>query len=65
MPALFLLTDVTQAVAIASRVFAFYFLLQALIAGMLAWRKQAGVRLPGSWLLASPWPPPSIFGISI
>jgi hypothetical protein len=39
--ALFLLADVTQAVALASRVFAFYFLLQALIAGMLARRKQA------------------------
>mgnify|MGYP000119678028 CR=1 FL=1 len=34
--ALFLLTDVTQAVALASRVFAFYFLLQALIAGFRA-----------------------------
>jgi hypothetical protein len=33
-----LLTDVTSAVAIASRVFAFYFLLQAFIAGRLAWR---------------------------
>jgi len=33
-----LLTEVTSAVALASRVFAAYFLLQALIAGRLAWR---------------------------
>jgi hypothetical protein len=33
-----LLTDVTSAVALASRVFAIYFLLQAFIAGRLAWR---------------------------
>ncbi len=33
-----LLTDVTSAVALASRVFAAYFLLQAFIAGRLAWR---------------------------
>jgi hypothetical protein len=32
------LTDVTEVVAIASRVFAAYYLLQALIAGRLAWR---------------------------
>jgi len=32
------LTDVTAVVAIASRVFAAYYLLQALIAGQLAWR---------------------------
>lgn len=33
-----LLTDVTSAVALASRVFALYYLLQAYIAGRLAWR---------------------------
>jgi hypothetical protein len=33
-----LLTDVTSAVALASRVFAVYYLLQAYIAGRLAWR---------------------------
>lgn len=33
-----LLTDVTSAVALASRVFAAYYLLQAFIAGRLAWR---------------------------
>ena len=33
-----LLTDVVSAVALASRVFAAYFLLQAFIAGRLAWR---------------------------
>jgi hypothetical protein len=32
------LTDVTAVVALASRVFAAYYLLQALIAGQLAWR---------------------------
>jgi hypothetical protein len=32
------LTDVTAVVAIASRVFAAYYLLQASIAGQLAWR---------------------------
>ena len=37
-----LLTDVTSAVALASRVFAAYFMLQAFIAGRLAWRA-------GSW----------------
>jgi hypothetical protein len=33
-----LLTDVASVVALASRIFAVYFLLQALIAGQLAWR---------------------------
>lgn len=36
--AVVLLTDVTAAVALASRVFAAYYLLQALIAERLAWR---------------------------
>ena len=36
-----LLTDVTSAVALASRVFAFYFMLQAFIAGRLAWRAKS------------------------
>ncbi|MGI9557250.1 MAG: hypothetical protein ACR2N5_04835 [Solirubrobacterales bacterium] len=40
-----LLTDITSAVAIASRVFAAYFLVQALIAGQLAWRTRSW-----SWL---------------
>ncbi len=35
-----LLTDVVSAVALASRVFAAYFLLQSFIAGRLAWRAQ-------------------------
>jgi hypothetical protein len=35
-----LLTDVSSAVALASRVFAAYYLLQALIAGRLAWRAE-------------------------
>ena len=35
-----LLTDVNSAVALASRVFAVYFLSQALIAGRLAWRAE-------------------------
>lgn len=43
--ALVLLTDVTQAVAIASRVFAAYFLLQAVIAGVLAYRAKAWWRI--------------------
>lgn len=35
-----LLTDVASVVALASRVFAAYYLLQALIAGRLAWRAE-------------------------
>jgi hypothetical protein len=35
------LTDVTSAVALASRVFATYFLLQAFMAGQLAWRARS------------------------
>ena len=63
--ALFLLTDVTQAVALASRVFAFYFLLQALIAGMLAWRKQAWGAVAGFVAVGLAMATISIFGISI
>jgi hypothetical protein len=36
-----MLTDVTSAVALASRVFAAYYLLQAFIAGRLAWRSRS------------------------
>ena len=36
-----LLTDVTSVVALASRIFAVYFLSQALIAGQLAWRARS------------------------
>ena len=63
--ALFLLADVTQAVALASRVFAFYFLLQALIAGMLAWRKQAWGAVAGFTAIGLAMATISIFGISI
>jgi hypothetical protein len=56
-------TDVAQAVALASRVFAFCFLLQALIAGMLAWRKQAGVL--GLTAIGLAIATISVFGISI
>ena len=38
--AILLLTDINQAVAMASRVFAAYFVLQAVIAGLLARRAQ-------------------------
>jgi hypothetical protein len=38
---IFIMADIAQAVSLASRVFAAYFLLQALIAGVLAWRKRS------------------------
>ncbi len=63
--ALFLLTDVTQAVALASRVFALYFLLQALIAGMLAWRKKSWGVVAGFTAIGLAMATISIFGISI
>ena len=63
--ALFLLTDVTQAVALASRVVAFYFLLQALIAGILAWRKQSWGAVTGFAAIGLAMATISIFGISI
>ena len=63
--ALFLLTDVTQAVALASRVFAFYFLLQALIAGMLAWRKKSWGAVAGFTAIGLAMATISMFGISI
>ena len=63
--ALFLLTDVTQAVALASRVFAFYFLLQALIAGILASRKRAWGAVAGFAAIGIAMATISVFGISI
>ena len=38
---IFIMADIAQAVSLASRVFAIYFLLQAAIAGILAWRKHS------------------------
>jgi len=58
-------TDVTQAVALASRVLAFYFLLQALIAGMLAWRKQAWGAVAGFTAVGLAMATISMFGNSI
>jgi hypothetical protein len=46
-------------------VFAFYFLLQALIAGMLAWRKQAWSAVAGFTAVGLAMATISIFGISI
>lgn len=63
--ALFLLTDVTEAVALASRVFAFYFLLQVLIAGMLAWRKKSWGAVAGFVAIGLAMATITIFGISI
>jgi MFS-type transporter involved in bile tolerance (Atg22 family) len=38
---IFIMADIAQAVSLASRVFAIYYLLQAAIAGILAWRRQS------------------------
>jgi hypothetical protein len=62
---LFILADVTQAVALASRVFAAYFLIQALIAGLLARRVQSWGAVAGFTGVGLAMATIMIFGIAI
>jgi hypothetical protein len=63
--AVFLLVDITEAVALASRVFAAYFVLQAVIAWILARRAQNWAALAGFTAIALAMGTITIFGISI
>jgi hypothetical protein len=63
--AVFLLTDITQVVALASRVFALYFLLQAVLAAVLARRSGNALAVAGFALLAVSMATITIFGISV
>jgi hypothetical protein len=58
------LTDVTAVVALASRVFAAYYLLQALIAGRLAWRSRSWGRVVFFTAIASAMAVIAVFGIA-
>jgi hypothetical protein len=63
--AIFLLVDITEAVALASRVFAAYFVLQAVIAWILARRVQNWPAVAGFTAIALAMGTITIFGISI
>jgi hypothetical protein len=63
--AVFLLVDITEAVALASRVFAAYFLLQAVIAWILARRLQNWAAVAGFTAIALAMGTITIFGVSI
>jgi hypothetical protein len=63
--AIFLLVDITEAVALASRVFAAYFVLQAVIAWILARRVQNWAAVAGFTAIALAMGTITIFGISI
>ncbi len=63
--AVFLLVDITEAVALASRVFAAYFVLQAVIAWILARRAQNWAAVAGFTAIALAMGTITIFGISI
>jgi hypothetical protein len=63
--AIFLLVDITEAVALASRVFAAYFLLQAVIAWILARRLQNWAAVAGFTAIALAMGTITIFGVSI
>ena len=63
--ALFLLTDVSQAVALASRVFAVYFVLQAVIAWILARRAQNWGAVAGFTGIALAMAVVAVFGIPL
>ncbi len=63
--AIFLLVDITEAVALASRVFAAYFVLQAVIAWILARRAQNWAAVAGFTAIALAMGTITIFGISI
>jgi len=60
-----IVTDVTDAVAIASRVFAFYFVLQALIALMLATREKSWPAIIGISAVGLSMASVTIFGLPI
>ena len=57
--------DITEAVALASRVFAAYFVLQAVIAWILARRAQNWAAVAGFTAIALAMGTITIFGISI
>ena len=63
--AVFLLVDITQAVALASRVFAAYFVLQAVIAWILARRVKNWPAVAGFTAIALAMGTITIFGLSI
>jgi hypothetical protein len=63
--AIFLLVDITEAVALASRVFAAYFVLQAVIAWILARRAQNWAAVAGFTAIALAMGTITIFGLSI
>jgi hypothetical protein len=63
--AIFLLVDITEAVALASRVFAAYFLLQAVIAWILSRRVQNWAAVAGFTAIALAMGTITIFGVSI
>jgi hypothetical protein len=63
--ALFLLSDITQAVAMASRVFAAYFVLQALIAWILARRAHNWAAVAGFTGVALVMGTITIFGLPL
>ena len=63
--AIFLLVDITQAVALASRVFAAYFVLQAVIAWILARRVQNWPAMAGFTAIALTMGTITIFGLPI
>lgn len=62
--AVVLLTDVNSVVALASRVFAAYFLLQAVIAGRLAMRRREWARVAFFSAIGLAMATIAIFGIS-
>jgi hypothetical protein len=63
--AIFLLADITQAVAMASRVFAAYFVLQAVIAWILARRAQNWGAVAGFTGVALAMAAITVFGLPL
>lgn len=62
---IFIMADITQAVSLASRVFAAYFLLQAAIAGILAWRKQSWGAVTGFVMIGAAMATIAVFSLPL